>query len=197
MDHLQTGAPGMGVRRFGRINRLGLWTLILREIRRFTSVWSQTVAAPLITAGLFLAIFSLAVGPARGEVMGVGFAVFLAPGILMMTVVQNGAGIAVNALGHAHPALVAALTEQAGKLWHVSNLYQIPGSRRWPTSWSRRPSPIPSSSPIPAPKAANWRSRWRASTGHAGRPTGSRSSPSRAASTAAPPPPSPPPGRKR
>ena len=37
-----------------------------------------------------------------------------------------GAGIAVNALGHAHPALVAALTEQAGALWHTSNLYQIP-----------------------------------------------------------------------
>tara|TARA_R110002012_G_scaffold19132_3_gene69511 strand:+ start:4865 stop:6049 length:1185 start_codon:yes stop_codon:yes gene_type:complete len=37
-----------------------------------------------------------------------------------------GAGIAVNALGHAHPALVSALTEQAGKLWHTSNLYQIP-----------------------------------------------------------------------
>ena len=37
-----------------------------------------------------------------------------------------GAGIAVNALGHAHPALVAALTEQAGRLWHVSNLYRIP-----------------------------------------------------------------------
>ncbi|NNF71337.1 MAG: aspartate aminotransferase family protein [Rhodobacteraceae bacterium] len=37
-----------------------------------------------------------------------------------------GAGIGVNALGHAHPALVAALTEQAGKLWHVSNLYSIP-----------------------------------------------------------------------
>ena len=35
-------------------------------------------------------------------------------------------GIAVNALGHAHPALVAALTEQAGKLWHTSNLYEIP-----------------------------------------------------------------------
>jgi len=37
-----------------------------------------------------------------------------------------GAGIAVNALGHAHPALVAALTAQAGKLWHTSNLYHIP-----------------------------------------------------------------------
>ncbi|MDE2134727.1 MAG: aspartate aminotransferase family protein [Alphaproteobacteria bacterium] len=38
-----------------------------------------------------------------------------------------GAGIAVNAFGHAHPRLVAALTEQAGKLWHTSNLYRVPG----------------------------------------------------------------------
>lgn len=37
-----------------------------------------------------------------------------------------GAGIAVNALGHAHPALTKALTDQAGALWHTSNLYQIP-----------------------------------------------------------------------
>jgi acetylornithine/N-succinyldiaminopimelate aminotransferase len=41
-----------------------------------------------------------------------------------------GAGIAVNALGHAHPALVAALTAQAGRLWHVSNLYRIPEQER-------------------------------------------------------------------
>ena len=40
-----------------------------------------------------------------------------------------GAGIAVNALGHAHPKLVAALTEQAGKLWHTSNLYHIPAQQ--------------------------------------------------------------------
>jgi acetylornithine/N-succinyldiaminopimelate aminotransferase len=40
-----------------------------------------------------------------------------------------GAGIAVNALGHAHPALVAALTAQAQALWHVSNLYQIPAQQ--------------------------------------------------------------------
>ncbi|TKT74216.1 aspartate aminotransferase family protein [Aquamicrobium sp. LC103] len=39
-------------------------------------------------------------------------------------------GIAVNSLGHSHPHLVSALTEQAGKLWHVSNLYQIPGQSR-------------------------------------------------------------------
>ncbi len=40
------------------------------------------------------------------------------------------AGVAVNALGHAHPHLVAALSEQASKLWHVSNLFQIPGQER-------------------------------------------------------------------
>src|SRR5690606_6095828 len=37
--------------------------------------------------------------------------------------IDFGGGIAVNSLGHAHPALVATLTEQAGQLWHVSNLY--------------------------------------------------------------------------
>jgi acetylornithine/N-succinyldiaminopimelate aminotransferase len=40
------------------------------------------------------------------------------------------AGVAVNALGHAHPQLVAAINEQAQKLWHVSNLYQIPEAER-------------------------------------------------------------------
>ncbi|MBE0413570.1 aspartate aminotransferase family protein [Yoonia sp.] len=41
-----------------------------------------------------------------------------------------GAGIAVNALGHAHPALVAALTTQAQALWHTSNLYHIPAQQK-------------------------------------------------------------------
>jgi acetylornithine/N-succinyldiaminopimelate aminotransferase len=41
-----------------------------------------------------------------------------------------GAGVAVNALGHAHPALVRALTDQAQKLWHTSNLYRVTGQER-------------------------------------------------------------------
>ena len=41
-----------------------------------------------------------------------------------------GSGVAVNALGHAHPALIAALTKQAGKVWHTSNLYRIAGQER-------------------------------------------------------------------
>ena len=39
-------------------------------------------------------------------------------------------GIAVNTLGHSHPGLVAALRDQAGKLWHTSNLYRVPGQER-------------------------------------------------------------------
>ncbi|WP_411890034.1 ABC transporter permease [Yoonia sp. SDW83-1] len=79
----------MGVRRFGRVNWLGTWTLMRREVRRFMNVWSQTVMAPLINAGLFLMIFTIAIGPQRGDVMGVPFMTFLAPGILTMTVIQN------------------------------------------------------------------------------------------------------------
>lgn len=78
-----------GDRRFGRVNWLGLITLARREILRFLNVWTQTLAAPLVTGGLFLVIFSIAIGPQRGDVMGVPFTTFIAPGILMMTVIQN------------------------------------------------------------------------------------------------------------
>src|SRR5262245_14010088 len=39
-------------------------------------------------------------------------------------------GVAVNALGHAHPRLIAALTEQANKVWHTSNLYRVAGQEK-------------------------------------------------------------------
>ncbi|MDX5361773.1 MAG: aspartate aminotransferase family protein [Alphaproteobacteria bacterium] len=64
-----------------------------------------------------------AMTPVRGE----GVHVYAADGRRFL---DFGAGIAVNALGHAHPHLVTALTEQAQKLWHVSNLYPIEGQQR-------------------------------------------------------------------
>ncbi len=79
----------MGTRRFGRVNWLGLATLCSREMQRFMAVWTQTLLAPLATAALFLLIFTIAIGPTRGDVMGVPFTHFIAPGILMMTVIQN------------------------------------------------------------------------------------------------------------
>ena len=79
----------MGQRRFGRVNWIGLRTLARREIMRFMAVWQQTIFAPLMTAGLFLVVFALALGKDRGEVMGIPYLAFLGPGILMMTVIQN------------------------------------------------------------------------------------------------------------
>ncbi|MDV7271472.1 ABC transporter permease [Thioclava sp. A2] len=79
----------MGERRFGRWNWLGMKTLAWREVLRFATVWQQTLLAPLITAGLFLTVFALAFGRGRADVMGVPYLHFLAPGILMMTVIQN------------------------------------------------------------------------------------------------------------
>ena len=46
-------------RRFGRVNWLGLYTLIRREVMRFLTVWMQTLLAPLVTSGLFLLIFTI------------------------------------------------------------------------------------------------------------------------------------------
>ncbi len=94
-------APGRrlpGERRFGRLNALGFLTLCKREVLRFSTVWTQTLMAPLATALLFLTVFSLAVGPSRGEVTGVAFLTFLAPGVVMMQVVQNAFANASSSL---------------------------------------------------------------------------------------------------
>ena len=79
----------MGARRFGRVNWLGLRTLSVREIMRFMSVWQQTIFAPLMTAGLFVIVFAVALGRGDREVMGLPYLEFLGPGILMMSVIQN------------------------------------------------------------------------------------------------------------
>jgi ABC-2 type transport system permease protein len=77
------------VRRFGAVNWLGLWTLYLREVRRFLKVSMQTVAAPVVTTLLFLAVFLLALGGQDREVGGVPYVQFLTPGLVMMAMTQN------------------------------------------------------------------------------------------------------------
>ena len=89
VNHMAQNHTDMGIRRFGRFNWLGLYTLALREVLRFLNVWTQTLLAPMVTAGLFLVIFTIAVGTRRGDVLGVPFLTFIAPGVLMMTIIQN------------------------------------------------------------------------------------------------------------
>ena len=79
----------MGQRRFGWVNWVGLWALSAREVRRFASIWTQTILAPAVTSVLFMVVFWLAFAGRRGDGDGAAFAAFLAPGILMMAVIQN------------------------------------------------------------------------------------------------------------
>ncbi|MCP9222586.1 ABC transporter permease [Erythrobacter sp. LQ02-29] len=71
------------------INRIGLWSLYLKEVRRFMKVQTQTIWAPAVTTLLFLVIFSLALGRADRTVFGVPFTSFLAPGLIVMGMMQN------------------------------------------------------------------------------------------------------------
>lgn len=76
-------------RRIPGFNRIGVYTLMEREIMRFLTVWLQTILAPLVTTLLFYAIFALAFGGNARMAGDVPFMVFLAPGLIMMTMVQN------------------------------------------------------------------------------------------------------------
>jgi ABC-2 type transport system permease protein len=76
-------------RAVGRVNWRGLWTLYMKEVWRFLNVFAQTLAAPLVTALLFFLIFNLALGRAVETAGGVPYPQFLAPGLIMMTLVQN------------------------------------------------------------------------------------------------------------
>jgi ABC-2 type transport system permease protein len=74
---------------FADINLLGVWTLYVKEVRRFVKVWTQTLLAPVVTTLVFLAIFALALGRTGRTIGDLPFLVFLAPGLVMMAVAQN------------------------------------------------------------------------------------------------------------
>jgi ABC-2 type transport system permease protein len=81
--------PAQGVPVIHRVNRLGLWTLYIKECRRFFKVQTQTIWAPAITTLLFLVIFTVAMGRQGRIVLGVPFATFVAPGLIVMGMMQN------------------------------------------------------------------------------------------------------------
>ena len=71
------------------INWIGIQTLYKRETWRFLKVWNQTLVAPMITTLIFLAILTLAMGGNLRQVHGMPFTQFIAPGLIMMAMVQN------------------------------------------------------------------------------------------------------------
>ena len=78
-----------GERHIRNVNWIGLQTLYMKEVRRFFKVQMQTVWAPAITTLLYLIIFTVALGSVKPQVLGVSFADFIAPGLIIMGMMQN------------------------------------------------------------------------------------------------------------
>ena len=91
-DVAQTRAPRFPARGeplITGINRIGLWSLYLKEVRRFIKVQTQTIWAPAVTTLLFLVIFTVALGGRGNAILGMPFGDFVAPGLIVMAMMQN------------------------------------------------------------------------------------------------------------
>ena len=89
-DLLSTRPAGLPQpRRCPGVNWVGVITLYQREVRRFWKVGAQTVAAPVVTTLLYMLVFVVALQGARPPLHGTPFAEFVAPGLIMMAMLQN------------------------------------------------------------------------------------------------------------
>jgi ABC-2 type transport system permease protein len=84
-------------REYPGVNWVGLQTLYVREVRRFIKVGMQTLAAPVVTALLYMLVFVVAVGGGR-DVHGVAYGTFVAPGLIMMQILSNAFANASSSL---------------------------------------------------------------------------------------------------
>jgi ABC-2 type transport system permease protein len=85
-------------RRYDGVNWEGVKTLYLKEVRRFWKVGAQTVAAPVVTTLLYMLVFVVALKGSRAPLLGTGFAVFVAPGLIMMAILNNAFANASSSL---------------------------------------------------------------------------------------------------
>lgn len=79
-----------------RVNLVGLGTIVNKEIRRVVRIWVQTIVPPAITMTLYFVIFGSLIGPRIGEMGGLPYMSFIAPGLIMMAVITNSFGNVVS-----------------------------------------------------------------------------------------------------
>ena len=77
----------INVKKFGIFNFEGFISLYLRECSRFFVVWAQTLLSPLVSSLLFLTVLTLAIGKDRSDVLGYSFIIFLAPGLIIQSMI--------------------------------------------------------------------------------------------------------------
>ena len=70
------------------MSTVALKTLFIKEVRRFSKVWLQTVLSPLVTTSLYFLVFGVALGSRLKEISGVPYIQFVVPGLVMMTMIR-------------------------------------------------------------------------------------------------------------
>src|SRR5580698_8429049 len=75
---------------------IGFKTMIIREFSRIVRIWGQTIVPPAVTATLYFVIFGSLIGRRVGQVGGYDYMQFMAPGIIMMNVIQTSYGNVVS-----------------------------------------------------------------------------------------------------
>nr|CAA6817560.1 MAG: ABC-type multidrug transport system, permease component [uncultured Thiotrichaceae bacterium] len=72
------------------------YTIVIREILRFSRIWVQTILPPVITTALYFVIFGNLIGPQIGEMDGHKYMDFIVPGLIMMSIITNSYGNVVS-----------------------------------------------------------------------------------------------------
>ncbi|MCK5889843.1 MAG: ABC transporter permease, partial [Methylococcales bacterium] len=107
-------------------NAVALWTIVSKEIRRFTRIWLQTLLPPAITTSLYFMIFGQLIGSRIGEVNGVSYMDYIVPGIILMAVISHSYANVVSSFystkfqGQIEELLVAPISNWVILMGYVS-----------------------------------------------------------------------------
>ncbi|MFO7304429.1 MAG: ABC transporter permease [Gammaproteobacteria bacterium] len=114
-----------------KTNIIGFNTIVLREFNRILRIWAQTIVPPAITATLYFVIFGSLIGRRIGEMGGYSYIQYIAPGLIMMSVITNSYGNVVSSFfgakfgRHIEELLVAPLPN-----WLIVTGYMVGGIAR-------------------------------------------------------------------
>jgi ABC-2 type transport system permease protein len=109
-----------------RLQMIALGTLVRKEVSRVTRIWAQTIVPPIITMSLYFLIFGNLIGRRIGQMDGFDYMQYIAPGLIMMSVIQNSYGNVVSSFfgakfqRHLEEMLVAPMPTWAIVVGHVA-----------------------------------------------------------------------------
>ena len=117
-----------------RINLVGLWTIVRKESRRVVRIWIQTIVPPAITMTLYFIIFGSLVGSRIGNMDGVPYMTFIAPGLIMMAVITNSFANVVSSFFSSKLMLHLEEAESLCRNIAIIDEGRIIETTAWPTS---------------------------------------------------------------